>query len=203
MRVETICLAAIFTFALSAAPAADTGDFAARLSAAAIDRTNHPVIYDPAYRQLDYPGGDVAADRGVCADVVIRAMRSVGVDLQQLVHEDMRVAFSEYPPLWGLSKPDPNIDHRRAPNLETYFSRAGAALSPSEDPEDFQPGDIVAWNLHGDTGGWLPHIGIVTDRMAPSGRPLIVHNIGAGPKLEDVLFNWPMTGRYRYLGEQI
>ena len=150
--------------------------------------------------RLDYPGGDVAADRGVCADVVVRALRALDIDLQQLVHEDMKRAFAAYPDHWGLTRPDRNIDHRRVPNLEAYLSRAGAKLRPSDNPADYAPGDIVAWNLKGDAG-WLPHIGIVTDRIAPSGRPLIVHNIGAGPKLEDVLFSWRMTGAIALLIE--
>jgi uncharacterized protein YijF (DUF1287 family) len=180
-----------------AAPAAaEPSDFGARLSAAAIARTQHHVVYDPAYVRLAYPMGDVAADRGVCADVVVRALRSLGIDLQERVHEDMKAAFSAYPGHWGLARPDPNIDHRRVPNLETFFTRAGARLHASDDPADYRPGDIVAWNLRGDAG-WLPHIGVVTDRIAPSGRPMVVHNIGAGPKLEDVLFDWTMTGHYR------
>lgn len=172
-------------------------EFGDRLSAAAIERTNHNVIYDPAYVRLSYPMGDVAPDRGVCADVVVRALRAVGLDLQALVHEDMTLAFSEYPKHWGLTRPDRNIDHRRVPNLETFFTRKQAALAIASEPADYRPGDIVAWNLRGDSGGWLPHIGIVTDRIAPSGRPLIAHNIGSGPKLEDVLFEWKMTGHYR------
>ncbi len=173
--------------------------FGERLSAAAIERTTHSVTYDPAYVRLDYPGGDVAPDRGVCADVIIRALRVLEVDLQQLVHEDMRANFAEYPAHWGLARPDKNIDHRRVPNLERYFTRRGARLSSSHDPADYLPGDIVAWNLKGEHG-WLPHIGVVTDRVSSSGRPMIVHNIGAGPKLEDVIFNWTMTGHYRLRG---
>lgn len=183
-------------FFISVAPAL-AEDFGERLSAAAIERTTHRVVYDPAYTIIPYPMGDVPADRGVCSDVVVRAMRAVGVDLQQRVHEDMRENFAEYPKLWGLTRPDRNIDHRRVPNLETYFTRRGYRLAPSNDARDYQPGDIVAWNLRGEAG-YLAHIGIVTDRRGISGWPLVVHNIGAGPKLEDVLFQWPMTGRYRY-----
>ncbi|GJL94034.1 MAG: DUF1287 domain-containing protein [Hyphococcus sp.] len=171
--------------------------FGERLSAAAIERTSHSVTYDPAYVQLAYPGGDVAADRGVCADVVVRALRALEIDLQKLVHEDMRENFSAYPNHWGLTRPDKNIDHRRVPNLEKFLTREGARLPSSSDPQDYLPGDIVAWNLKGDKG-WLPHIGVVTDKLAASGRPMVVHNIGAGPKLEDVLFDWKMTGHYRY-----
>lgn len=188
----------LFAACLLAAPPAfaSPADFGARLSAAAIERTNHSVVYDPSYRRLSYPMGDVAADRGVCADEVIRAMRALDIDLQALVHEDMKSNFSAYPQFWGMSAPDANIDHRRVPNLETYMTRKGWRLAPSLDASDYRPGDIVAWNLRGDAG-FLPHIGIVTDRIGVSGWPMIVHNIGAGPKLEDVLFSWPMTGRYR------
>jgi len=172
---------------------------AARLSAAALARTELEVTYDPAYVRLAYPGGDVAADRGVCADVVIRVYRSaLGVDLQLLVHEDMTAAFATYPQHWGLDRPDRNIDHRRVPNLEAFLKRQGAALAVTDDPADYRPGDIVAWNLKG-MRGFLPHIGIVTDRVGPDHRPQVVHNIGAGPQLEDVLFAWPITGHYRWL----
>ena len=140
--------------------------------------------------------GDVAPDRGVCADVVVRALRALNIDLQQDMHVDMRTNFDAYPTHWGLSGPDKNIDHRRVPNIEVYFTRQGARLPRTDDLKKYLPGDIVAWNLRGDRG-WLPHIGIVTDKIAESGRPMIVHNIGAGPKLEDVLFDWPMTGHYR------
>ena len=174
----------------------EEASFAARLSAAAKERTRHVVKYDPAYVPLAYPGGDVPADRGVCADVIVRALRALDIDLQRLVHEDMKGAFNAYPRIWGLSRPDRNIDHRRVPNLETFLTRKGARLPPSVAPEDYRPGDIVAWNLRGDTGS-LPHIGIVTDQVGSSGWPMVVHNIGAGPQHEDVLFSWPMTGRYR------
>lgn len=200
MKVMTaIFIAGFFSFA---AASAQGEEFGARFSAAAIDRTSHRVVYDPAYVRLSYPMGDVAPDRGVCADVVVRALRALGVDLQQLVHEDMRANFSAYPAHWGLKRPDSNIDHRRVPNLETFLTRKGARLSQSDDPADYLPGDIVAWNLRGDDG-WLPHIGVVTDRIGPTGRPMVVHNIGAGPKLEDVLFDWPMTGHYRVTSDLI
>lgn len=172
-------------------------DFGARLSAAAIERTAHEVTYDAGYERIDYPMGDVAPGRGVCSDVVVRALRTLGVDLQQLVHEDMLAAFAAYPAHWGLTRPDANIDHRRVPNLETFLTRIGARLPASNDAGEYKPGDIVAWNLQGASGGWLPHIGIVTSRIGASGQPMIVHNIGAGPKLEDRLFDWPMTGRFR------
>lgn len=199
--MKATALLAIMLACLAAPAAAQPDDFGARLSAAAIERTAHRVVYDPSYARIAYPMGDVAADRGVCADVVVRALRALGVDLQQLVHEDMTAAFEAYPKLWGLTRPDPNIDHRRVPNLETYFTRRGARLPPSLDAAEYLPGDIVAWNLRGDKG-WLPHIGVVTERIGPAGRPMVVHNIGAGPKLEDVLFDWPITGRYRLHPQQ-
>ena len=200
MKVMSAILAAgLCSFA---AASAQGEEFGARFSAAAIDRTSHRVVYDPAYVRLSYPMGDVAPDRGVCADVVVRALRALGLDLQQLVHEDMRANFSAYPAHWGLTRPDSNIDHRRVPNLETFLTRKGARRTPSDDSAEYLPGDIVAWNLRGDEG-WLPHIGVVTDRIGPSGRPMVVHNIGAGPKLEDVLFDWPMTGHYRVTSEFI
>ncbi len=188
-----VLLAVIPACAQSATAAAD---FGARLSTAAMERTHHQISYDSSYVRLSYPMGDVAADRGVCADVVVRSLRALEIDLQKLVHEDMAAAFSAYPPHWGLSRPDANIDHRRVPNLEKYFTRKGARLAQSKDPKQYLPGDIVAWNLRG-PGGWLPHIGVVTDAIGPTGRPMLVHNIGAGPKLEDVLFDWPITGHYR------
>lgn len=197
MNFKSPFAAVILFFALAGAADGQEADFGARLSTAAIERTAHRVVYDPSYVRLAYPGGDVAADRGVCADVVVRAFRALGVDLQERVHEDMKTAFSAYPDHWGLLHPDSNIDHRRVPNLEAFFIRKGASVDVSENTKAYAPGDIVAWNLKG-AAGWLPHIGIVTDRMAPSGRPLIVHNIGAGPALEDVLFDWKMTGHYRY-----
>ncbi|WP_411817055.1 DUF1287 domain-containing protein [Hyphococcus sp. DH-69] len=180
----------------AASPAWAQMSFGDRLSTAAKERTKHQVVYDSAYVRIDYPMGDVAPDRGVCADVVIRSLRALGIDLQEEVHRDMTQNFSAYPQHWGLSTPDRNIDHRRVPNLETYFTRQGARLARSDDPASFQPGDIVAWNLRGGYG-WLPHIGIVTDQISATGRPMVVHNIGAGPKLEDVLFDWPITGHYR------
>ncbi|MBI1366266.1 MAG: DUF1287 domain-containing protein [Alphaproteobacteria bacterium] len=195
------CRVAAFLFAVAAPSAAQSQDFGALTSAAAIERTHHRVFYDPSYVPIAYPGGDVAPDRGVCADVVIRALRAAGLDLQKAIHEDMAAHFDAYPHLWGLAGPDANIDHRRVPNIERFLTRKGWRLPPSRNPGDYQPGDIVAWNLRG-RHGYLPHIGVVTDRIAPSGRPLIVHNIGAGPKLEDVLFSWPITGRFRISDSQ-
>lgn len=169
-------------------------EFARRLAAAAIEQTRTPVTYDGSYRRIAYPGGDVPADIGVCADVIVRAYRSLGTDLQVKVHEDMRRNFPAYPRLWGLTKPDTNIDHRRVPNLRTYLRRAGAEIAVSTDASRYRPGDVVSWTVPPN----LPHIGIVSDRQAASGRPLMVHNIGRGPELEDMLFGFPITGHYRY-----
>ena len=167
-----------------------------QLVAAALERTRHKVVYDPAYRTIAYPMGDVPAATGVCTDEVIRAYRTLGIDLQQLVHEDMRAAFRSYPRQWGLGRPDRNIDHRRVPNLQVFFTRHGKPLPVTARGVDYAPGDLVTWRLPGN----LPHIGMVTDRRSVDGaRPLIVHNIGAGPKLEDMLFDYEITGHYRYL----
>lgn len=198
IAVKIISFAPLFLFANAAFTPAQADSFGDRLSAAAIARTQANVVYDAAYVRIDYPGGDVAPDRGVCSDVVVRALRALEIDLQKLVHEDMRAHFSAYPSHWGLRSPDTNIDHRRVPNLETFFTRRNARISHTDNPKNYAPGDIVAWNLKGRTGGWLPHIGIITDKIGPQGRPLVVHNIGAGPRLEDVLFDWPITGQYRY-----
>lgn len=177
-------------------PATTLTPFTAALSQAALDRTRHHVVYDRQYRVIAYPGGDVPADRGVCTDVVIRSYRAVGIDLQRAVHEDMKANFHLYPARWGLRQPDRNIDHRRVPNLRVFFARHGKTLSISRDPHTYHPGDIVTWNLR--AGGDLPHIGIMTEKRAPDGTPLIVHNIGAGPVLEDILFKYQVAGHYRY-----
>ncbi len=149
--------------------------------------------YDPAYVRMAYPGGDVAQDRGVCSDVVIRALRSQSIDLQQAVHEDMREHFAAYPQTWGLRAPDSNIDHRRVPNLQVWFKRKGWALAVNERTADYLAGDLVTWMLPGN----LPHIGIVSDRKTISGVPLIVHNIGHGTREENILFTYRITGHYR------
>lgn len=170
--------------------------FPLRLAEAALARTQQAVTYDGRYVRITYPGGDVPSHIGVCTDVVIRAYRQVGVDLQREVHEEMRVAFDAFPQLWGLSRPDPNIDHRRVPNLRRFFERRGIDLPVTGDPADYRAGDLVTWLL----AGRLPHIGIVVAEQSPGGqRPLIVHNIGEGPELADVLFSYPITGHYRYL----
>jgi uncharacterized protein YijF (DUF1287 family) len=152
--------------------------------------------YDPAYRQLPYPGGDVPADRGVCTDVIVRALRTArAIDLQRRVHEDIEAHWDSYPNQrrWGLSKPDPNIDHRRVPNLMTFFKRAGFALPLSRAAADYLPGDIVAWDL----GRGILHIGIVADLGSAAGTPLVVHNIGSGAREEDILFRFTVIGHYR------
>jgi uncharacterized protein YijF (DUF1287 family) len=171
--------------------------FLRQFAAAALDRTQHSVRYDPAYVRLTYPGGDVPAETGVCTDEVIRAYRAVGIDLQKEVHEDMAANFAAYPKKWGRRDPDPNIDHRRVPNLMVFFSRRGESLTITDRVEDYAPGDLVTWDL----GHGLTHIGMVADRKAIfTSRYMIVHNIGEGPKLEDVLFDWKITGHYRYFG---
>src|SRR5690606_34475426 len=150
--------------------------------------------YDPVYRRLDYPGGDVPLATGVCTDVLIRALRQQGLDLQQAVHEDMRAHFSAYPRNWGLQRPDRNIDHRRVPNLMTWFQRQGIALKVGDKPADYRAGDIVTWDL----GRGLSHSGIVSDRASPAGLPLALHTIGRGTQEEDILFAYRITGHYRF-----
>jgi uncharacterized protein len=171
--------------------------YAQRLVAAAIEQTRASVTYDGSYRRIAYPGGDVPASIGVCADVIIRAYRRVGVDLQVKVHEDMRRAFQSYPRIWGLKQPDTNIDHRRVPNLRAYLQRARAELPVSSSATSYRPGDLVTWTVPRN----LPHIGIVSVEVAESGRPMVVHNIGRGPELEDMLFQFPITGHYRYTAQ--
>ena len=195
MKKRFLLLALVIASPLHAQVSADD------LVLAAIDRTKSQVHYDGRYRVMAYPGGDVPGDVGVCTDLVIRSYRKLGIDLQVLVHTDMKSNFSAYPSkkLWGLNRPDPNIDHRRVPNLQVFFSRKGDSLPISDNPRDYLPGDLVSWMLPGN----LPHIGIVTDRIAPaSGNPLIVHNIGLGPRIEDGLFTYVITGHYRYLPKE-
>lgn len=180
---------------LSLSISAQQKSFYLRLSDAAIELTKNRVIYDPAYKSIPYPNGDVAPDRGVCTDVIIRAYRKLGIDLQQKVHEDMKANFKKYPQKWGLKRPDTNIDHRRVPNLSTFFTRYGEKLTVTNKAENYKPGDIVTWTL--DNG--LDHIGIVIDRKSRDGkRYLIVHNIGRGQVAEDCLFKWKVTGHFRY-----
>jgi uncharacterized protein YijF (DUF1287 family) len=180
-----------------AAPVLSRAQVTAALVAAANDRPNHPARYEAKYVAIPYPNGDVRADTGVCADEIVRIYRAAGIDLQQRVHEDMVAAWSDYPHKWGARRPDKNIDHRRVPNLAAFFRRHGAALPVTADAADYAPGDIVTWNLV--KGGDLPHIGMVVDQKAPSGRWMVEHNIGGGPQIEDVLFDWQITGHFRYL----
>lgn len=176
---------------IAATPAADT----ARIVAATRYQVGRTLIYDSRYQPLAFPGGDLPLWRGVCADVVVRALRGAGVDLQLELNRDMRANFAAYPKIWGMRGPDPNIDHRRVPNLETYFRRHGMALPLSKQAHDYQPGDIVSWRLE----QGAPHIGIVSDRRSRDGlRPLVIHNKGWGAREDDVLFSWQMTGHFRY-----
>jgi len=160
-----------------------------------IDQVGKTTSYDPSYQKIDYPNGDVPIETGVCSDVIVRAFRKVEIDLQKDVHEDMKRNFSAYPTRWGLSGPDANINHRRVPNLMTYFTRQGKSLSTGGDSETFLPGDIVTWDL----GLGSEHIGMVVNVWyKPSQRYLIVHNIGTGTRMDDVLFAWKITGHYRF-----
>lgn len=172
-------------------------DFYKKLSDAAIELTRNKVIYDPTYYKIPYPNGDVPADKGVCTDVIIRAYRKMDIDLQQKVHEDMKANFSKYPSRkkWGLKGTDTNIDHRRVPNLETFFTRKGIVKPITTHPQDYQAGDIVSWTL--DNG--LAHIGMVVNKKSSDGKRLLVlHNIGGGQVVEDRLFAWKIVGHYRY-----
>ena len=205
-RILLATLAAVLTFIggrslAQTQPANLTArqQFLKKLVAAAEERTHHTVSYDPAYVRIPFPGGDVPQDTGVCTDEVIRSYRALGIDLQKEVHEDMERNFSAYPQQrrWLLSHTDTNIDHRRVPNLMVFFSRKGESLAVTKNADDYPPGDLVTWDL----GGGVPHIGIVVDeKSAEGGRHMIVHNIGQGPRREDVLFAWKITGHYRYYG---
>ncbi len=175
----------------SAAVPQPAPDLSRALARAAQRQVGVTVTYDAAYRRLSYPGGDVPLDRGVCSDVVIRAFRSIGVDLQAEVHADMRRNFKLYPQLWGLRKPDPNIDHRRVPNLMRFFQRKGKAR-PLDAP--YAPGDVIAWRLP----NGLHHIGMVAEGRSRQGHPLVVHNIGQGAQVEDVLHAFEKLGHYRW-----
>lgn len=173
---------------------AQTG-FYSRLADSAHSLTQQKVVYDLSYFSIAYPNGDVPKDRGVCTDVIIRAYRKLHIDLQQLVHEDMRNHFNQYPRSWGLNVPDKNIDHRRVPNLMTFFKRSGASLPVSANAVNYQPGDIVCWSL----SRGMKHIGLVVKQKSADGkRQLIVHNIGSGQVIEDCLFEYPIIGHYRY-----
>jgi uncharacterized protein len=166
----------------------------AKIASAARSQVGKTLRYNPSYETLSYPNGDVDIAAGVCTDVVIRALRvSLGLDLQKYVHEDMASNFSKYPQSWGLRRPDKNIDHRRVPNLQTYFKRQGYELKVSQDQKDYKAGDIVTCIV----SPHLPHIMVVSDRVTDLGRPLVIHNIGAGAQEEDRLFEFKLTGHYR------
>lgn len=165
-----------------------------KVATAALKQVGQTLVYDPNYTQISYPMGDIPVERGVCSDVVVRALRAQQVDLQQLVHQDMQTNFRHYPNTWGLTKTDKNIDHRRVPNLEIFFKRHGKSQQVTKQAKDYLAGDIVSWRL--DNG--RPHIGIVSINQSKEGTPLIIHNIGWGTQQEDVLFAWTIVGHYRY-----
>jgi uncharacterized protein YijF (DUF1287 family) len=199
-RLILLCLALVACDAIAAGAGQSARDTTTTATAptppwvaSARKQVGVTLIYDPAYVRLPYPGGDVPQERGVCTDVVIRALRPQGLDLQKAVHEDMRAHFRLYPKNWGLRAPDRNIDHRRVPNLQTWFVRQGWSLRPTREASSYRPGDLVTWMLPGN----LPHIGIVSDRKSPTGTPLIIHNIGRGTREENILFDYPITGHYR------
>lgn len=189
----------IFVFSLVQNVWSQADDFYMRLSDAALSIINPNVRYDPNYTQISYPNGDVPADKGVCTDVLIRAYRLLGIDLQKEVHEDMKANFKVYPSrkIWGLRTTDRNIDHRRVPNLQTFFTRKGKVLPISHKAASYHPGDIVTWDL----GGGVAHIGIVVNRKTAGGVPLVVHNYGGGQVCEDILFRYKITGHYQYKKE--
>lgn len=195
-------LSALIATPVAAQPAREENPFAPsepwaeKLVAAAESQIGRTLAYDPAYTKLSYPGGDVPIEKGVCTDVIIRAYRDgLNADLQMLVHEDMRESFAAYPKKWGLKRPDRNIDHRRVPNLMTFFSRRNASLPVTDNGADYLPGDVVTMNLPGN----LTHIALVTPRPSKDGkRPQCIHNIGAGTRLEDIVFAFELTGHYRW-----
>jgi uncharacterized protein len=190
LRIPAICLLLMSSPCRAEEPPSEQQ----RIIQGAYAQVGVTLRYDPSYVSIPFPGGDVPIDRGVCTDVIIRAYRGIGVDLQLLVNQDMRKAFTAYPRKWGLSRPDPNIDHRRVDNLAVFFGRHGQSLPISKEASDYRPGDIVTLRLP----DGRPHIGLVSDRST-DGRPLLVHNIGAGAQVEDVLFAFTITGHYRYL----
>ena len=185
---------AVSQAAAAARPEAQPASAVSPIVSAARDQVGKTLSYDPAYTRLSYPGGDVAMEKGVCTDVVIRSLRvSLKMDLQKLVHEDMEAAFAQYPRQWGLRSPDPNIDHRRVPNLRRFFERRGYSLPVTHKKEDYLPGDLVTCTV----AGTLPHIMVVSDRKDTDGVPLVIHNIGGGAQEEPRLFEFPLTGHYR------
>ena len=207
MKLPLILLVILFSFGckkaeknklktenISVAAIENPSTFEEKLSNAAISIIDENVVYTPDYVSLNYPNGDVPSKTGVCSDVVIRAYRKLGIDLQKEVHEDMKANFSKYPTKWGLKKTDTNIDHRRVPNLEVFFERKGKKLEVSNNPNDYKTGEIVTWMINGK----LPHIGIVTHKKSIDGNPMIVHNVGGGQVAEDCLFSWEIVGHFKY-----
>lgn len=185
----------LFLFLFIASLVSAQINFFSNLADSALTLTKQKVIYNPTYYVIPYPNGDIPKGYGVCTDVVIRAYRKLGIDLQKEIHEDMKIHFSKYPKKWGLTQPDKNIDHRRVPNMMTFFTRKGEDLAITDNPTDYKPGDIVCWDL----GGGITHIGIVVNvKSSNSKRFLIIHNIGAGQVLADCLFEYKIIGHYRY-----
>lgn len=184
----------LLLFIILSSLALNQKDFYEKLSDAAISIVDGTIEYNSHYTQIAYPNGDVPKGQGVCTDVVIRTYRKLGIDLQKEVHEDMAANFSKYPRIWGLKTTDTNIDHRRVPNLQTFFTRKGLSMAVTKNAVDYKPGDIVTWKL----ASGVPHIGLVVNKKGANGRNKIVHNIGHGQVLEDVLFEYEITGHYRY-----
>ncbi len=183
-----------FTFSIYKAKSQNVSEKALSLALCAANLSLQKIRYDPSYFSIKYPNGDIPKDKGVCTDVVIRAFRLIGIDLQKDVHEDMKSNFSAYPKLWGLATTDKNIDHRRVPNLMCYFNRKGYNVPITQNKIDYLPGDIVCWNL----GGSITHIGIVVNQKTKENNiPLIIHNIGSGQVIENCLFKYKIIGHYR------
>lgn len=193
--IKKFCFLLLISLAFCGEAVYAQSSFYSALADSAATLTYDRVVYDPAYFSIPYPNGDVPKGKGVCTDVVIRAYRKMGIDLQKEIHEDMAANFSMYPKNWGLSTTDKNIDHRRVPNMMVFFSRHGLEKSISQNPEDYQPGDIVCWNL----SGGITHIGILSNKKSRDGkRQLVIHNIGAGQVFEDLLFDFKIIGHYTY-----
>lgn len=198
MKKTIFFILVLLAFSLFGFREGEPDGFSRKLSDAALARAECEVRYDGRYIRIGYPGGDVPSGTGVCTDVLVRSYRALGIDLQKDLHLDLKNNFSAYPDLWGLKNPDSNIDHRRVPNLRVFFSRKGICLPVTRASADYLPGDIVSWKLP----SGLPHIGIVVNRRSTDRkRYLVVHNINAGPELEDVLFSYKITGHYRYYGD--
>jgi uncharacterized protein YijF (DUF1287 family) len=202
LNYKGIIIKSIIFSLLLLSSAASSDSFPDDLVRSAIERTKSNVTYDGSYHSIPYPNGDVPKNIGVCTDVVIRAYRGIGIDLQKLVHEDMLANFSKYPSkrIWGLTRTDRNIDHRRVPNLRAFFKRHGESLPTPTNKLGYLPGELVTWMLPGN----LPHIGIISDKISEiSGNPMVVHNIGAGPVLQDMLFKYKITGHYLFYPPKI